>query len=225
MAAVTGVITAVAGLGLSAYQMYEQSEAQKSAEAAADAAKNRLEKIEERNVMEEVQTPDISSLAFERIAQAEAQGLETLKGMGVEGAHQVTGMVEKGRQAGLQVAEKQAILEAQTDFQKAQVAQQIEGRRVDTERAIAYGELEGAQQAAADAEMGKQQATMNLVSGVGDLATGIGQATSLEAKARRQAKKNARESGDYLGELAQLYDTGAFDEEEGYWPYQSNLGM
>lgn len=235
MAAVTGVITAVAGLGLSVYGMYSQSEAQKDADKASEAAKKRLEQIEEQNVMEAVQTPDISSLAFERIAQAEAAGLETLKGMGVEGAAQVTGMVEQGRQAGLEVAEKQAILEAQTDFQKAQVAQQIEGRRVDREIAIASGELEGAQLASAEARAGKRAATMDVVAGIGNVVGEVGGATSLEAKAQRGARRGVEDITTTTetptvstglggtGDINKIYASGAYDPITGEELFPSQM--
>jgi hypothetical protein len=224
MAAVTGVITAVAGLGLTAYQMYEQDKAGKEASQAATAAANRLKSIEEKNVSQQIQTPDISSLAFEKIAQSEAAGLEALKGMGAEGAiGGTTSMVEQGRQAALGVAEKQSLLEHQTDFKKAQMEQALESRKTDGEVALLSGELEGAQTAAKDADMGKQAAMMDMVTGIGNVATGIGQATSLDAKAQRQAGKQAKQASQagleasqdysrYLSDYTDMYDSGVFND-------------
>jgi hypothetical protein len=222
MAAVTGVITAVAGLGLTAYQMYEQDQAGKEAKKSAEVAANRLKSLQERDTMAAVQTPDISSLAFESIAQSEAQGLQAIQGMGTEAAiGGVTSMVEQGRQQALQVAERQAVLESETDFKKAQNAQAIENRKIQREAAILSGEVAGAQQAAADADLGKQAAMMDLVQGVGNVATGIGQATSLEATAQRQSNQSSRQAmnqaqaqSDYLADANLAYNSGIFNDGE-----------
>ena len=205
MPAATTAIVAVAGLGLTAYQMYESSESQKEAEEAAKIAKQTLSGIKEQNKYEAVQAPDISTLAFEQLARSEASAVEALKGAGVVGAAQATNIVQAGKESALDVAQRQGTLEFQRDAAEAQAGQEIEGRRAQIETAVAYEQLEGAQLAAAEEKAQKRASAMDLVAGVGGLATAIGDATSLEAKAQRGAKKSQNTTKAQGDDLSGIY--------------------
>lgn len=189
MAAVTGAITAIAGIGLSAYQMYQASEDKKSADAAAQQAKQALAHITEQNPYTDVQVPDISSLTFDQLARQEAGAVDALKGMGVEGASQIVNVLQAGKEASLKAGEAQAGLEYQRNMQEAEAQKEINARKAARQGMIAQGELQGAQLASDQAQSNKNAALANVVSGAGDLATGVGQATSLEATAKRNEKK------------------------------------
>lgn len=192
MAAVTGVITALAGVGLSAYQAYESSQDKKAADAAAKSAKQALSRITEQNPYADVQAPDISSLAFDQIARSEAGAVEALKGLGVEGASQVVNVLQAGKEAQLKTAETQAGLEYQRNMAEAEAQKEINARKAARQQKIAKGDLAGAQLAAAAAEEQRKASIASAVKGVGDVATGIGKATSLEAKAQRNEKKASK---------------------------------
>ena len=187
MAAITAVITAVAGLGLTAYQMIQSSEDKKSAEKAATRAENQLKSIKEVNSYKALQAPDISKIAFEQNAQSQATTVEALQGMGTEGAAQIARVDEIARANALETAQAQAGINYQRDAAVAQAESGIEQRRVQREGAMALGTLQGAQSATAQAQQNMQAGAVDLIGGIGNLATGIGSATSLEAGAQRKA--------------------------------------
>lgn len=195
MAAITGVITAVAGLGLTAYQMYQSSEDQKAAESASKQAAQQLKSIKETNPYSAVQAPDVSALAFQQNAAMQASTVEALQGMGAEGAAQIAQVDQIARANALQASESQASINYQRDIEEAKAGADIEMRRAMREGDIASMELSGAQLAAAEAKAKKQAGAANLVTGVGNLATGIGTATSLESQAQRAAKKAPSAAG------------------------------
>jgi hypothetical protein len=177
MAAVTTVITAVAGLGLSAYKMYEANEDQKDADAAAKQAANKIRNIEETNAFDALQAPDVSRLAYEQNAANTAGNVEALRGMGAEGAAQIAKVEQVAKENNLKTAESQAKINYQRDFGAATNAAGIEKRRAERE-----GTLE-----------------MEMVQGAGNLATGIGDATSLEAQAQRADGGSEFQTVDGLG--------------------------
>ena len=193
MAAVTGVITAVAGLGLSAYKMYEANEDKKDADAAAKTAAQNIRNIEEKNEFESLQAPDVSRLAYEQNAQNTATGVAALQGMGPEGAAQIARLDQVARAGNLSAAESQAKINYQRDYADASNKAGIEQRRALREGDMEAAALAGAQIASSDAEAKKLAATGELVQGAGNLATGIGDATSLEAQAQRQAQNADQE--------------------------------
>lgn len=179
MAAVTSVITAAAGIGLSAYQMYQANENKKDADDAASKAASELRNISEKNEFDALQAPDISRLEFEQNAANTAMGVEALKGMGAEGAGQVAKLAEVNRAANLKTAEDQARINYKRDSARATNAANIEQRRATREQTLGESTLAGAQAASAASQTAKDAALGNIITGAGDLATGLGNATSL----------------------------------------------
>jgi len=202
MAAATTAIVAVAGLGLTAYSMYDADKKSKEASAAADQAKKDLLNVQEQNMYKGVQVADLNEL--ERQERARMNATATL-GLQESGAEAVLGgipkLTEVDREAALKTALEQAKREEQRDLLIAQEDAAIEARKKGVERNVYAGELQGAQMAAAEADIAKAQATGDLITGVGNLAGGIGEATSLEAGAKRQAGKQPQPTVDeaFLG--------------------------
>lgn len=187
MAAVTGVITAVAGLGMAAYKMYDANEKQQDADAAAKQAAQNIRNIKETNEFDALQAPDMSRLAQEQNAANAANSVAALQGMGPEGAAQIAKVEQVARENNLETAEAQAKINYQRDFGAATNAAGIEQRRAEREGDIEKMALTGAQIASSDAAAQKQAAIGEMVQSGGNLATGIGNATSLEAQAQRNA--------------------------------------
>ena len=195
MAGITSTIIALAGLGMSVKQAFDASQEKKDADQAATAGKNRIESIKQQNQYSSLQAPDVSGIAFEQNSRAQADTLEALKGMGAEGASVVTDIEATNREANLVAAEKQGQVNYGRDQLVAEVDQNIEDSRVDRETALAWGELEGAQLASADATKNKRKAIKGIVKGVGNTVEELGQYTSLENKAQRAARKANRGLG------------------------------
>lgn len=194
MAAVTGVITTLAGLGLTAYQAYESSEQKKEADATAKSAAARLKGLSEVDKYAGIQAPDVSSLAFDRLAQSEADAVAALQGSGIEGAAQITGLTQAANESALGIAERQAAVNFERDLKVAEGSQAVEARRVARESDVAASELMGAQAASREAKANQQAAIGGLLQGSANLAGDIGYATSLESTAQRGQKKAARKN-------------------------------
>tara|TARA_R110000868_G_scaffold248258_3_gene504632 strand:- start:4777 stop:5448 length:672 start_codon:yes stop_codon:yes gene_type:complete len=187
MAAVTGIVTAVAGLAITVYQMDQANQAGKEADIAESQAKQEIAKVkaERKAAFEGLQAPDIMSSQNQATAQGMAEGVKSLSEGGAEASiGGASALVAAGRASDLEAAQKQAVLTAQTDQFIAQGLADIgEG-----DATIANAELSRAQIDQANAKQAKQEGTLALVQGAGNLAGSIGSATSLENKAQRNAK-------------------------------------
>jgi len=188
MAAITSAIVATAGLGLSAAQAVKKSQDQKQADQAAAKAKQQMRGIKEQNAYASLQSPDIYKLQAEQQARTTESTINALQSMGAEGAALVTGVAEGAREADLQTAQQQAMMDYRTDATIAQGEQGINQRQAAREQALAQSELTGAQMASADAEAAKNQAISAAFSSGADLIGGLGEAIPLYG-AKRQAKK------------------------------------
>lgn len=193
MAAVTGVITAVVGLGLTAYGMYEADEKKKAAKKAEERAKNRAKSLQDANMYDQLQAPDVGQMTVdESIAQGQKDTLVALQGMGVEGAGQVTKLEQQARGEKVTRGRQQMIDKYQIDSARAQENARLKNEENERERAR-LEQIES--QARIDQDAADQamlEGTSDLVAGLGNVATGMGKATSLEAKAQRQEKKELR---------------------------------
>ena len=197
MAAVTGVITAVAGLGMAAYKMYDANEKQQDADEAAKKAAQNIRNIKETNEFDSLQAPDVSRLAQEQNAANAANSVAALQGMGAEGAAQIAKVEQVAKENNLKTAESQAKINYQRDIGVASNAAQIEARRAEREGTLELSKLTGAQLASSDAAAQKQAAVGEMVQSGGNLATGIGDATSLEAQAQRDANRLDKRNNEF----------------------------
>ena len=86
MAAVTGTIVALGGLGISAAQAMSQNKAMKKAASDSERASKQIKAITEQNAFAQTQVPTLGTqLAQESQAQQEAQTINMLQGAGAEG--------------------------------------------------------------------------------------------------------------------------------------------
>ncbi|HUV84686.1 MAG TPA: hypothetical protein VMV86_03205 [Methanosarcinales archaeon] len=189
MAAITGAITAVVGIGVSVATAIDKAEKEKKAAKAANIAANKAAQLKETNALASLQAPDIQGLADERNAQSQAQTIEALQGMGSEGAAQVTKLEMNAREAAAQTAADQGKVNYDRDLAVANEQSAVDMRNMTAERSALTDQANTAKAQEAAARQGKQEATLGAVQGLGNLAEGIGSATSLESQAGRAKSK------------------------------------
>ncbi len=156
MAAVTGTIVALGGLGVSAAQAIGQGKAMKKAEAASLKASQDLKAINEQNAFKQLQVPTLGTqLAQQSQAQREAQAVNMLQGAGAEGVIGGVGQLAMaGGQTDLQNAARLDELKFERDAMQAQAQQGINSRKQQRDFEIGFGEK-------ADAEFRRAQAEAN----------------------------------------------------------------
>jgi hypothetical protein len=172
MAAATAVISAgvaLAGVGLSVNQAVQADKERKRAQQAATAAANRMKNIKEENAFKDIEMPTLGfELAQQSADRAMMSGVQSVQGAGAEAViGALPGMMQVGSEQQLQLAAQAN--QAQTDIalQKAQAQQGVNFREAQAQRDFAETQLLGAQGAAAQAEMNKQQGIMGAVQGLG----------------------------------------------------------
>lgn len=172
MGAVTAVVAA-AGIGLGVAQAVKQDKLKKQAKEEAAAAANRLRGIKEDNPFSGVQVPTVGNkMAMEQINQTSADSIAALQGAGAEGVLGGVGDVNRAVQgAQLDVAASQDQQKYQRDMAVATGQADINARKSQRDYYTELSSLQGAQQAASDAEYNKNQAIMGAF---GSLSTGLG---------------------------------------------------
>jgi hypothetical protein len=173
MAAVTGTIVALGGLGLSAAQAIKANKDMKQAAQAADKAQAELKNIKEFNAFKQVQVPTLGfELAQQGQAQATTQAMQSLQGAGAEGViGGVPGLVAATTQADLDRAAKQSEIQSQVDLQRAAGEQAIEARRQEREFMIGTNQLISEQTRRADAENRRNKAIQGMFGSAGTALT------------------------------------------------------
>ncbi len=206
MAAVTAV-TAVVGLGLTAYQMVQANEKQKEAAKQIERDKADLANIQEVNPYLALQAPDISGIAKQEVAQGTADALEAAQDLGEAGAAQVTGIVKAGRDANLKAAEKQAAAVYERDKTVAAGTERVEAR--DAARKTS-GLTTSMEQAQFDQGLAQDQiaaGTQNIFAGLGSIAGEVEAFQNPDNVAKRTAEKQNRA----LGKTRSLDDNSTGD--------------
>lgn len=173
MAAVTGTIIALGGLGLSAAQAIKANKDMKTASQAAAKAAGELKNIKEFNAFKQVQVPTLGfELAQQSQAQATTQAMQSLQGAGAEG---VIGGVGNVLQASNLAAGEQAAklgeLKLQRDINEAESQQGIEARKQEREYMIGTNELISAQNQRASAEENRNAAIQGMFTSAGNALT------------------------------------------------------
>lgn len=171
MGAVTAVVAA-AGVGLGVAQAVKQNKLQKQAKEGAAAAANRLRGIKEDNPFSGVQVPTVGNkMAMEQINQTSADAISALQGAGAEGVLGGVSDVNRAVQgAQLDVAAQQDQMKYQRNLAQAGAQTDINARKSQRDYYTEMSALQGAQQAASDAEYNKNQAIMGAF---GSLSTGL----------------------------------------------------
>lgn len=187
MGAVTAVVAA-AGVGLGVAQAVKQNKLQKQAKEQASAAANRLRGVKEANPFSGVQVPTVGNkIAMEQINQTSADAISALQGAGAEGVIGGVGDVNRSVQnAQLDVAAQQNNSQYQRDVNQAQAQAGINERQAQRDYYTELSALQGAQQAAADAEYNKNQA---ITGAFNSLSTGLGGLQNSDVGVYKKSKK------------------------------------
>ncbi len=173
MAAVTGTIVALGGLGLSAAQAIKANKDMKQASQAAQKAAGELKNIKEFNAFKQVQVPTLGfELAQQSQAQAATQAVQSLQGAGAEGVIGGVGNVLQATgEQNLQLAAQAQQAQAQRDMAQAEAEQGIQARKQERDFKGGLWEVQGAQEARAAAEERKNAAIEGMFSSVGGALT------------------------------------------------------
>ena len=181
MAAVTGTIVALGGLGLSAAQAIKANKDMKAASQAAQKASQELKNIKEFNAFKQVQVPTLGfELAQQSQAQAATQAMQSLQGAGAEGViGGVPGLVAATNQQSLDLAAQANQAQYQRDMAQAEAEQGIQGRKAERSYMIGTNELQSAQMQRAASEERKNAAIEGMFSSAGGALTSIAGAVPL----------------------------------------------
>jgi hypothetical protein len=150
----------LAGLGMSLAQMQEAKRLRQDAENAAAQAANAFRNIREKNPFAAVQVPTMGyELAQQGIDRAAMSALSTAQGAGVEGViGAVPGIVGGTAAASLQQQAGLQEAEYNRNLAQAEAQQGIEARKAEREKEFYDAQLTGAQAAARQAEINRQNA-------------------------------------------------------------------
>lgn len=173
MAAVTGTIVALGGLGLSAAQAIKANKDMKTASQAAQKAAGELKNIKEFNAFKQVQVPTLGfDLAQQSQAQATTQAMQALQGAGAEGVIGGVGNVLQATNlaAGEQAA-KLGELKLQRDINEAGAQQSINKDKAERDFYAGMGEVQSAQMQRVAAEERRNAAIGGMFESLGSAAT------------------------------------------------------
>lgn len=184
MAAVTGTIVALGGLGLSAAQAIKANKDMKTASQAAAKAAGELKNIKEFNAFKQVQVPTLGfELAQQSQAQATTQAMQSLQGAGAEGVIGGVGNVlQAGNEQALNLAAQAGQAQYQRDMAQAEAEQGIQARQQEREYMIGTNELQSAQMQRASAEERKNAAIEGMFTSAGTALTSGSKALDLYKK-------------------------------------------
>jgi hypothetical protein len=186
MAAVTGTIIALGGLGLSAAQAIKANQDMKTASKAAAKAAGELKNIKEFNAFKQVQVPTLGfNLAQQSQAQAEAQALQSLQGAGAEGVIGGVGNVlQAGNEQTLNLAAQANQAQYARDIAQAEAEQGIQSRKAERDFYAGINELQSAQMQRAAAEEMRNAAIEGMFSSAGTALTSGSKAVGLYKKSK-----------------------------------------
>jgi hypothetical protein len=173
MAAVTGTIVALGGLGLSVAQAIGQNKAMKKAEEASKQATKELKSITEQNAFKQLQVPTLGTqLAQQSQAQREAQTMGMIQGAGAEVVIGAAGQLTlAGQEEDLKNAARLDELKYERDAMQAQAQQGINTRKQQRDYEIAFGEKLDAEARRAQAEENRNAAIQSAFTSAGNALT------------------------------------------------------
>lgn len=192
MAAVTGTIVALGGLGLSAAQAIKANKDMKQASQAAQKAASELKNIKEFNAFKQVQVPTLGfELAQQSQAQATTQAVEAAKAAGAEGVIGGAGDIVRasGEQA-LNLAAQAGQAQFQRDIAQAEAEQGIQARKQEREFMAGINEVQSAQMQRTAAEERKNAAIEGMFSSLGTALSSGEKAFGLYGKQKNSSNSN-----------------------------------
>jgi hypothetical protein len=169
MAAVTGAVIAVAGLGMSAAQAIKANKDMKTAANAAQAAKNELSKISETNAFKQVQVPTLGfNLAQQSQAQRTASALSAVQSAGAEGVIGGVGqIIQAGNEQDLQLAAMAQEAKFKRDAMQAEAEMGISARKQERDYMIGTTEMQSENMRRAQAESNRNAAISGMFASAG----------------------------------------------------------
>ena len=169
MAAVTGAVIAVAGLGMSAAQAIKANKDMKTAANAAQAAKNELSKISETNAFKQVQVPTLGfNLAQQSQAQRTASALSAVQSAGAEGVIGGVGQImQAGNEQDLQLAAMAQEAKFKRDAMQAEAEMGISARKQERDYMIGSNEVISQNMRRAQAENNRNSAIAGMFASAG----------------------------------------------------------
>lgn len=184
MAAYTGAIMALGGLGINAAQAAMQNRAMKKADAISQKVSNYIKGITEQNAFKQTQVPTLGTqLAQQSQAQTEAQTINMLQGAGAEGVIGGAGqLVGSNNQAALQMAAQLDQMQYERDAMQAQAQQGINARKQEREYKIGMTEKQDAEMRRAQAEANRNAAIENAVGFAGSAISSLSKMAPLYGK-------------------------------------------
>jgi hypothetical protein len=203
MAAVTGTLVALGGLGISAAQAIGQNKSMKKAEAASLKASQDLKAINEQNAFKQLQVPTLGTqLAQQSQAQRESQAVNMLQGAGAEGVIGGAGQLAlAGEKGDLDIAANLDQMKFERDAMQAQAQQGINSRKQQRDFEIGFGEKQDAEARRAQAETNRNAAIEGAVGFAGSALTSASKLVPLykENKGLRTQAKDLMASGNTEG--------------------------
>lgn len=205
MAAVTGTIVALGGLGVSAAQAIGQNKAMKKAEAASKQATKELKSITEQNAFKQLQVPTLGTqLAQQSQAQREVQAMNMFQEAGAEGVIGGIGQLAvAGEQSDLQNAARLDDLKYERDAMQAQAQQGINQRKQERDFNIAFGEKADAEYRRAQAEANRNAAIEGAVGFAGDALMSLSKIQGLGKKAKNASSGKATYTAPEVNSMVQ----------------------
>jgi len=203
MAAVTGTMVALGGIGVSAAQAISNNKAMKKAMRESEKVSKEMKAIDEQNAFKQMQVPTLGTqLAKESQAQKETQTMNMLQGAGAEGVIGGVGQLAMaGGQTDLQNAARLDELKFERDAMQSQAQQGINSRKQQRDFEIGMGEKQDAEMRRAQAEKNRNAAIESAVGFAGSALTSASKLAPLykENKGLRNQAKDLMASGDTEG--------------------------
>ena len=169
MAAVTSVISAgvaLAGVGMSAYQLAESQKAKKNAQQDATNALNNYKNIKEQDVFSGLQVPTMGAELQQQSAdRSTAQALQTISGTPEMAIGATPGLVQANMEQTRSIGADLDALKYQRDFAQTQNRAKIEGGRVGRQEEVINAQLSNAQAAGRQADLNKQAGIAGMFAG------------------------------------------------------------
>jgi hypothetical protein len=169
MAAVTSVISAgvaLAGVGMSAYQLSESQKTKKNAQQDATNALNNYGNIKEQDVFSGLQVPTMGAELQQQSAdRSTAQALQMVSGTPEMAIGATPGLVQANMEQTRQIGGDLDALRYQRDLDQTRNRARIEGGRVGRQEEVINAQLSNAQMAGRQADLNKQAGISGMFAG------------------------------------------------------------
>ena len=169
MAAVTSVISAgvaLAGVGMSAYQLAESQKAKKNAQQDATNALNNYKNIKEQDVFSGLQVPTMGAELQQQSAdRSTAQALQTISGTPEMAIGATPGLVQANMEQTREIGADLDAMKYQRDLDQTRNRARIEGGRIGRQEEVINAQLSNAQAAGRQADLNKQAGIAGMFAG------------------------------------------------------------